>query len=109
MMPNTPKTFVWSRLMDECVIVAPDTIPDQANVDAEVKAGRARWLTDDEFNSWLTSKIGRDLTYLKARVSETRFLSMQEARGAVLALKGEGLRETVDVAGLRFYIQQVAA
>lgn len=109
MMPNTPKTFVWSRLMDECVIVTPDTIPDISNVNAEVNAGRAKWLTDAEFDSWLKSKIGVDLATLTARISETRFLSMQEARGVLLALKGEGLRETVDVGGLRFYIRQVAA
>jgi hypothetical protein len=109
MMPNTPKTFIWSRLMDECVIVTPDTIPDISNVNAEVNAGRAKWLTDAEFDSWLKSKIGVDLATLTARISETRFLSMQEARGVLLALKGEGLRETVDVGGLRFYIRQVAA
>jgi Ni,Fe-hydrogenase III component G len=108
MMPNTPKTFVWSRLMDECVIVTPDDIPDIANVNAEIAAGRARRLTDAEFDSWLKAKIGVDLATLTARVSETRFLSMQEARGVLLALKGEGLRETVDVGGLRFYIRQVS-
>jgi hypothetical protein len=109
MMPNTPKTFIWSRLMDECVIITPDAIPDIANVNAEVSAGRASWMSDTDFDSWLKSKIGVDLTTFKARISETRFLSMQEARGAVLVLKGAGLRETVDVAGLRFYIQQVSA
>jgi len=108
MMPNTPKTFIWSRLMDECVIVTPDDIPDIANVDAEIKAGRARWMTDPEFDEWLRSRIGRDLAFLKARVSETRFFPLQEARGTLLALKGEGLREVVDVAGLRFYIRQVS-
>lgn len=108
MMPNTPKTFIWSRLMDECVIVTPDDIPDIANVDTEIKAGRARWMTDPEFDEWLRSRIGRDLAFLKARVSETRFFPLQEARGTLLALKGEGLREVVDVAGLRFYIRQVS-
>jgi len=108
MMPNTPKTFIWSRLMDECVIVTPDDIPDIANVDTEIKAGRARWMTDSEFDEWLRSRIGRDLAFLKARVSETRFFPLQEARGTLLALKGEGLREVVDVAGLRFYIRQVS-
>jgi len=108
MMPNTPKTFVWSRLMDECVIVTPDDIPDIANVNAEVNAGRARWLTDAEFDSWLKTRIGVGLEQLKARVSETRFFRLQEARGTLLALKGEGLRESVDVGGLRFYIRQVS-
>jgi hypothetical protein len=109
LMPNTSKTFVWSKLMDECVIITPDTIPDITNVNAEIAAGRASWMSDTDFDSWLKSKIGVDLATLKARISETRFLSMQEARGVLLALKGVGLRETVDVAGLRFYIQQVSA
>jgi Ni,Fe-hydrogenase III component G len=107
MMPNTPKAIIWTRLMDECVIVTPDTIPDIANVNAEINAGRAKWLTDADFDSWLKAKIGVDLAALKARISETRFFSMQEARGALLVLKGEGLRELVDVQGLRFYARQV--
>jgi hypothetical protein len=109
MMPNTPKTIIWSRDMRECVIVTPDTIPDadRANADAEVRAGRARWLSDADFDSWLQSKLGARLSQVLARVSETRFFSLQEARGALLVLKGEGLRELVDVQGLRFYARQV--
>jgi hypothetical protein len=107
MMPNTPKTIIWSRDMRECVIVTPDTIPDIANVNAEVNAGRARWLRDDEFDSWLQSKLGTRLSQLLARVSETRFFSLQEARGALLVLKGEGLREAVDIGGLRMFVRQV--
>jgi hypothetical protein len=34
---------------------------------------------------------------------------MQEVRGALLVLKGVGLRELVDIQGLRFYAQQVSA
>jgi hypothetical protein len=109
MMPNTPKTFVWSRLMNECVIITPDEIPDIANVNSEVNAGRARWLTDADFNSWLTSKLNTNLATLTAKIQQTRFFSLQEARGFLLVLKGEGMRETVDVGGLRFYIRQVAA
>jgi hypothetical protein len=107
MMPNTPKTIIWSRDMSECVIVTPDTIPDIANVNAEVSARRARWLTDADFDSWLQSKLGARLSQLLARISETRFFSLQEARGTLLVLKGEGLRELVDVQGLRFYARQV--
>jgi hypothetical protein len=95
--------------MDECVIITPDTIPDQAAVDAEVNAGRARFMADSEFNDWLKSKIGRDLAYVRERISETRFFTMQEARGALLVLKGLGLRELADVQGLRFYVRQVPA
>jgi hypothetical protein len=109
MMPNTPKSIIWSRAMDECVIITPDTIPDQAAVDAEVGAGRARFMTDPEFNDWLKSKIGRDLAYVRGRVSETRFFTMQEARGNLLVLKGLGLQELADVQGLRFYVRQVPA
>jgi hypothetical protein len=107
MMPKTPKTFVWSRLMDECVIVTPDDIPDIANVNSEVNAGRARWLTDADFNTWLTSKLNTNLATLTAKIQQTRFFSLQEARGFLLVLKGEGMRESVDVGGLRFYIRQV--
>ena len=108
MMPNTAKTMIWSRDMNECVIVTPDTIPDIANVNAEVSAGRARWLRDDEFDSWLQSKLGARLSKVLARISETRFFSMQEVRGSLLVLKGVGMRELVDVQGLRFYVQQVS-
>jgi hypothetical protein len=109
MMPNTPKTFVWSRLMDECVIITPDEIPDIGNVNAEVNAGRARWLTDADFNTWLMSKLNTNLATLTAKIQQTRFFLLQEARGFLLVLKGEGMRESVDVGGLRFYIRQVAA
>jgi len=107
LMPNTPKTIMWSRDMMECVIVAPDDIPDLANVEAEVKAGRARWLADADFDSWLQSKLGARLSQVLARISETRFFSMQEARGALLVLKGKGLREAVDIGGLRMFVRQV--
>jgi len=107
LMPNTPKTIIWSRDMSECVIVTPDAIPDIENVNAEVSAGRARWLSDTDFDSWLQSKLGARLSQVLARISETRFFSMQEARGPLLVLKGEGLRELVDVQGLRFYARQV--
>jgi hypothetical protein len=109
MMPNTPKTFVWSKLMGECVIITPDDIPDIANVNSEVNAGRARWLTDADFNTWLTSKLNTNLATLTAKIQQTRFFSLQEARGFLLVLKGEGMRESVDVGGLRFYIRQVSA
>jgi hypothetical protein len=108
MMPNTPKSIIWSRMLDECVIVAPDTIPDIANVNAEVAAGRARFLSDAEFDSWLQSKVGRAISQIKAGIAQTRFFTaMQEARGQLLVLKGVGLRESVDVGGLRFYVTQV--
>jgi hypothetical protein len=93
--------------MDECVIVTPDNIPDIANVNAEVNAGRARWLSDADFDSWLQSKLGTGLSQVTAKIQQTRFFSMQEVRGSLLVLKGEGLRELVDIQGLRFYAQQV--
>ena len=108
MMPNTAKTIIWSRDMSECVIVTPDSIPDIANVNAEVNAGRARWLSDADFDSWLRSKLGTKLSQVLTKIQQTRFFSMQEARGSLLVLKGVGLRETVDVQGLRFYAQQVS-
>jgi hypothetical protein len=109
MMPNTAKTIVWSRDMSECVIIAPDSIPDIANVNAEVSAGRAKWLSDADFDSWLQSKLGTGLSQVLTKIQQTRFFSMQEARGNLLVLKGVGLRELVDVQGLRFYVQQVSA
>jgi hypothetical protein len=109
MMPNTPKTFLWSKLMDECVIVTPDTIPDIANVNAEINAGRAKWLSDADFNTWLMSKLNTNLPAVITKIQQTRFFSLQEARGTLLVIKGYGLRETVDVKGLRFYVTQVSA
>jgi hypothetical protein len=109
MMPNTPKTIIWSRDLRECVIVVPDIIPDpdKANVDAEVKAGRAKWLSDSEFDLWLQQKVGARLSQVLQRISETRFFALHEARGVLLVLKGVGLRELVDIGGLRFYTRQV--
>jgi hypothetical protein len=107
MMPNTAKTIIWSRDMSECVIITPDSIPDIANVNAEVSAGRARWLSDADFDSWLQSKLGARLSQVLTKIQQARFFSMQEVRGALLVLKGEGLRELVDIQGLRFYVQQV--
>jgi len=109
MMPNTPKTIMWSRDMSECVIITPDSIPDIANVNAEVSAGRAKWLSDADFDSWLQSKLGTRLSQVTAKIQQTRFFSMQEVRGSLLVLKSEGLRELVDIKGLRFYVQQVSA
>jgi hypothetical protein len=108
MMPNTPKAIIWSRDLGECVIVAPDTIPDadRANIDAEVRAGRARRLSDAEFDTWLRQKLGARLSQVLQRVSETRFFPLQEVRGSLLALKGVGLRELVDVGGLRLFVRQ---
>jgi hypothetical protein len=108
MMPNTPKAIIWSTDLRECVIVAPDTIPaaDRANIDAEARAGRARWLSDAEFDSWLQQKIGARLQQVLQRVGKTRFFSLQEVRGSLLVLKGAGLRELADVGGLRFYARQ---
>jgi hypothetical protein len=107
MMPNTAKTIIWSKDMSECVIITPDTIPDIANVNAEVSAGRAKWLSDADFDSWLQSKLGTGLSQVTAKIQQTRFFSMQEVRGSLLVLKGVGLRELVDIQGLRFYAWQV--
>lgn len=87
---NTPRAVLWSRDMRECVLVMPDAIDpgDAAAIDAEVRAGRARWLPDGEMDQWLRARLRVPLQTLAQRVVQSRFF--RHVRGAGHAPRAQG-------------------
>ena len=103
---NTPKCAVYSKLIDEAIIVLPDQIDpsDLNSINNRIKTEPTRhaWKTRDEVNAWLQQKIGRRVDDLERGLEGTPFRPTQEAIGTLVAFRNLGLREMIDVRGFRF-------
>lgn len=109
---KTPKSVVYDKLISEAIIILPDQIdPDDENaINARIRAepGKHSWKRRDEVDSWLREKLGIGVDALEARLSTvTPFRPQQEAWGTLITYRGYGLREEVDVRGLRFFVEVV--
>ena len=105
---NTPKSVVYDKLLTEAIVILPDTIDaeDEVAINSKTMAEPAsyKWKTRDEVNTWLSEKLGIGVDRLEKTMSTvTPFRSQHEAIGKTITFRGYGLREAVDVRGLRFF------
>lgn len=109
---KTPKSAIYDKLISEAIVILPDQVDsdDEKAINARINAepNNHGWRTRSEVDSWLKEKLGVKIDVLEARLSTVApFRPQQEAWGALITYRGYGLREEVDVRGLRFFVEVV--